>query len=52
LEELDKQLATRGEGEKKYEGPPLKSMKTSNLQHILSAMETLTDALCETDKGA
>jgi hypothetical protein len=37
------------EEEKEKDEPPLKSMKTSNLQYILSAMETVTDELCETD---
>jgi hypothetical protein len=39
----------RGGAERKRWEPPLKSMKTSDLQCILSAMETLTDELGEID---
>lgn len=38
-----------GGGERKRWEPSVISMKTSNLQHILSAMETLTDELSEID---
>jgi len=34
---------------KKDEESPLKCMKTSNLQHILPAKETLSEGLCDAD---
>ena len=37
------------EEEENHESSPLKSVKTSSLQRIFSAVETLTDDLCETD---
>ena len=37
------------EEEKEKEQPPLKCMKTSELQHSFSAMETLTDELYDTE---
>jgi hypothetical protein len=48
---LWKFLKMRKEGEKeKVEDPLLKSVKTSNVQWILSAMESLTDELCAIDR--
>ena len=48
LEEMAKELSQQKEEEnEKDEEPPLKCMKTSNLQCILSAMETLTDEICD-----
>jgi len=50
LEDTVKDLNQQEEEEKvKEEEPPLKCMKTSDLQHSFSAMETLTDKLCDTD---
>ncbi|XP_053572819.1 tigger transposable element-derived protein 1-like [Bombina bombina] len=50
LEELAEELIQQNEEEKdEVEEVPLKSMKTNDLQRILSAMETLTDELCEID---
>jgi hypothetical protein len=49
LEELAKELSQQKEEEKeKDEEPPLKCMKTSLLQCILSTMWTLTNELCDT----
>jgi hypothetical protein len=39
------------EEEKEKDEEPLKSVKTSHLQCILSAMETLSDELSEIDHG-
>jgi hypothetical protein len=45
-----KELSQQKEEEKeKEEQPPLKCIKTSDLQHSFSAMETLTDELYDTD---
>jgi len=44
-----KELSQQKEEEKeKEEQPPLKYMKTSDLQHSFSALETLTDELYDT----
>ena len=47
LEEMAK--PTEG-GERKRRTVSSKCMKTSDLQHSFSATETLTDALCDTDR--
>jgi hypothetical protein len=47
FEELDKEVSQQNEEEKEEGGEPVKSLKTSYLQHILSAMETME--LCEID---
>ena len=50
LKELAKELSQQRQEEKaKDKDPPLKYTKTSDLQRILSATDTLTDELCETD---
>jgi hypothetical protein len=50
MEKLAKELSYQKEEKKeKDEEPPLKYMKTSDLQHILSAMRTLTGEFCDTD---
>lgn len=50
VEKLAKELSYKKEEKKeKAEEPPLKYMKTSDLQHVLSAMRTLTGELCDTD---
>ena len=50
LEDTVKDLNQQEEEEKvKEEEPLLKCKKTSDLQHSFSAMETLTDKLCDTD---
>jgi hypothetical protein len=41
-------MRNKEEKEKDRE-PPLKFVKTSDLQRIISAMKTLNDELCETD---
>ena len=47
---LSKELSYQKEEKKERdEEPPLKYMKTSNLQHILSAMRTLTGELCDVE---
>jgi hypothetical protein len=49
LEDMVKELSQQKEVEKeKEEEPPLKCMKTSDLQHSVSAMENLSDELCDT----
>jgi len=48
LKELAKELTQQREEEKEKD-PPLKCTKTSDLQRILSATDTLTDELCDTD---
>jgi len=46
LEDMVKKLGQQMKKQKgKEEQPPLKCMKTSDLQHSFSAMETLTDEL-------
>jgi hypothetical protein len=46
LEDMVKELNQQKKEQKgKEEQPPLKRMKTSDLQHSFSAMETLTDEL-------
>ena len=49
LEELDTELSQQKEreSEKEDEKPLPKCMKMSDVQHILSAMDTLTDELCD-----
>jgi predicted Zn-ribbon and HTH transcriptional regulator len=50
LKELAKELSQQREEEKeKDKDPPLNCTKTSDLQRILSAMDTLSDELCDTD---
>jgi type I site-specific restriction endonuclease len=50
LKELAKELSQQRKEEKeKDKDPPLKCTKTIDLQRILSATETLTDELCDTD---
>lgn len=49
MKELAKELRQQKEEKEKDEEPPPKSIKTSNLQHILSAMEALSVELCEID---
>jgi len=50
MEKLAKELSYQKEEKKeKDEEPPLKYMKTSNLQHILPVMRILTGELCDTD---
>jgi len=51
LEELDTELSQQKEreSEKEDEKPLPKCMKMSDVQHILSAMDTLTDELCDND---
>jgi hypothetical protein len=50
MEKLSKELNKQKEEKKeKDEEPPLKYMKRSDLQHIFSAMGTLTGELCDTD---
>lgn len=51
LEDLDRELSQQKEKalEKEDEEPPPKCMKTSSVQHILSAMDTLTEELCDSD---
>ena len=46
LEDMVKELSQKEEEKKeKEENPPLKCMKTSDLQHSFSDMETLNDEL-------
>jgi len=46
LEDMVKELSQQKKEQKeKEEQPPLKCMKTSDLQHSFSAMENLTDEL-------
>ena len=47
LEEMAKELSPEEEEKEKDEEPLLKCMKTSNLQHILSATGTLNDEICD-----
>ena len=51
LEELDTELSQQKEreSEKEDEKPLPKCMKMSDVQHIISAMDTLTDELCDND---
>jgi hypothetical protein len=50
MENLVKELSYQKEEKKeKDEDSPLKCMKTSNLQHIIAAMKTLTGELCDND---
>jgi len=50
MEKLAKELNYQKEEKKeKDEEPPLIYMKTSDLQHILLDMKTLTGELCDTD---
>jgi hypothetical protein len=51
LKELDRELSQqkKRELEKDDEKPLPKCMKISDAQHILSAMDTLTDELCDND---
>jgi hypothetical protein len=50
MEKVSKELSYQKEEKKENnEEPPLKYMKTSDLQHILSAMRTLTGYLCDSD---
>jgi len=48
---MAKELSQQAEDDEKEkdEEPPLNHMKTSNIQNILSDMETLTDELCDND---
>lgn len=48
---MAKELSQQAEEDKKEKdkGPPLNHMKTSNIQNILSDIETLTDELCDND---
>ena len=45
LEDVVKELIKQKKDQKGKEEPPLKCMKTSDLQHSFSAMEMLTDEL-------
>ena len=47
LEEMAKELSPEEEEKEKDEERLLKCMKTSNLQHILSATGTLNDEICD-----
>jgi len=50
LKELDRELSQKKRELEKDDGKPLpKCMKMSDVQHILSAMDTLTDELCDND---
>jgi DNA-binding transcriptional MerR regulator len=49
LEELHKELSQQKDEQKEKDNSPLKSMKTSDIQRILSATETLTYEVCEID---
>jgi predicted transcriptional regulator len=50
LEELAKELSQPEEGEKEKDKEPLLNhTKTSDIQNILSDMETLTDEFCDND---
>jgi hypothetical protein len=50
LEKLTKEISQQKEGEKTQDKQPLlKCMKTSNLGRTLSAMETITDEICDND---
>jgi hypothetical protein len=50
MEKLPKEHSYQKEEKKEKDDElPLKYMKTSDLQHILSAMRTLTGALCDND---